>query len=120
MFSGNCPFFDNKNDLQLMVFVKRGKRPSRPPRNLHQARGLNDSMWRIIEACWDTIPHRRPKASQITEYLRTLPGQPADLRPLDDFDISFPSQVLHTQLNNPFSTLTTSIGGSGQDEGIRN
>jgi len=109
MLSGNCPFFDIKNDFQFMALVKQGRRPSQPSHSLHQTRGLNDDMWHLMEACWITEPQRRLSASQITERMRALPNRPVDERPPDNFDVSFPSQVLCTQLKYPFSTLASTI-----------
>jgi serine/threonine protein kinase len=42
--------------------VKRGKRPPRPTHELSQIRGLNDEIWRIIEAGWNQDPDKRPTA----------------------------------------------------------
>jgi len=110
MFSGMFPFIQMQHDFQVMLAVQSGVRPLRPSTKLSQIRGLTDGMWHIIEACWVQEPSQRPTASRIAEQLRSLPDQPMDERPLDDFNISFPSQVLQRQLNLPFATLTTSIG----------
>jgi hypothetical protein len=109
MFSGKFPFHDIANDFQVMFAVQQGRRPSRPSHDLGRVRGLNDEMWNLIEACWTSEPSERLSASRIVEKLRTLPNRPVDQRPLDNFNISFPSQVLHDQVDHPFSTLATSI-----------
>jgi len=105
MFSGNWPFYDVRNDFQVMMAVQAGKRPLRPSYALSRIRGLNDEIWHLIETCWNQEPSQRPTSDQILEQLKALPDQPADQRPADDFEMSFPSQLLHTELKRPFSTL---------------
>jgi len=109
MFSGTFPFIHMQHDYQVMLAVQSGKRPVRPSDKRSQVRGLTDEVWHIIEACWVQQPSQRLTVSQIADQLRRLPHQPMDKRPFDDFNISFPSQVLQKQLKLPFSTLTTSI-----------
>jgi len=105
MFSGNLPFHDVRHDFQIMMAVQSGKRPLRPSHELSRNRGLNDDIWYLIGACWNQKPSQRPTSDQILELLKALPNQPADQRPADDFEIPFPSQLLHAELNRPFSTL---------------
>jgi serine/threonine protein kinase len=108
MFSGEYPFQDISNDFQVIFAVQRGRRPSQPSTDLSRTRCLNDELWHIIEACWAKEPSERPTASEIAKRLRALPNRPVDRRPLDDWIISFPSQILPKELGHPFSTLTAS------------
>jgi hypothetical protein len=107
MFSDQFPFHEITGDFQVMFAVKRGKRPCRPTHNLSRTRGLNDTIWRIIETCWNQDPNKRYTASQVVESLRNLPDRRDDRRPLNDFDKALPSQVLSTRgrVEHPFSTL---------------
>jgi len=105
MFSGDWPFHDVGNEFQIMFAVQSGKRPLRPSHDLSRIRGLNDEIWHLIEMCWNQEPSQRPTSDQVLKLLKALPDQSADQRPADDFEISFPSQLLHTELDRPFSTL---------------
>jgi hypothetical protein len=111
MFSGSYPFPDITSDFQVMFAVKRGERPFRPTHDLSRARGLNDEVWHIINACWNQEPGKRPTAGMAVEYLRNLPDRPDDYRPLNDFDRALPSQVLSSdRIDHPFSTLKLNHG----------
>lgn len=107
MFFGNLPFHDVK-DHYVTFMVRSGQRPLRPSHDLSQIHGLNDEIWHLIEACWNQEASQRPPTSQIVEQLRALPDRPADQRPVDNFEISFPSRISRTELNRPFSTLVAS------------
>jgi|ERR1700685_4216683 hypothetical protein len=113
MFSGTYPFQDIRSDYQFMVALQRGRRPSRPQHDLCRIRGLNNTIWDLIEDCWRTEPLERPSAGQIVDYLQALPNRTVDQRPHDNFNISLPSQVLREQINHPFSTLAGNIGDFG-------
>jgi hypothetical protein len=109
MFSGMLPLQHMQHEHQVIWAIQNGEKPLRPSDKRSQARGLTNEVWHIIEACWVQEPSQRPTASRIVDQLQSLPHQPMDKRPFDNFNISFPSQVLQSQLNLPFSTLTTSI-----------
>jgi len=110
MFSDHRPFSDISVDFQVLFAVKQGRRPSRPTHKLSCIRGLNDEMWHIIEACWNQDPSERPSTTEVIKYLRELPNQPVDQRPLNDFDATFPSWLLsaYSGANYPFSILAMS------------
>jgi len=91
-----------------MIAVQKGRRPSRPSHNLSRWRSLNDDIWRLLEACWTPEPSERPSANCIVEQLLAMPDRPVDQRPLDNFNISFPSQVLSNQADHPFFALAAS------------
>ena len=61
-------------------------------------------MWQLVEACWALDPIKRPTAKQVTEQFCTLPNPSVDERPVDDFSINFPSQMLS---KHPFYALST-------------
>jgi hypothetical protein len=86
--------------------VERGERPFRPTHDLSRDRGLNDTVWKIINACWDQEPEKRYSASRVVLSLRDWLDRPDDYRPLNDFDRALPSQVLSSdRIDHPFSTL---------------
>jgi hypothetical protein len=107
MFSGELPFFENPYDVQVILGVMRGKRPTRPSGNLSRTRGFSDEAWNLVEACWAQEPTQRPTADQVVGRLRALPNWQDDQRPLDDFTINFPSQVIYNHTEHPFSVLAT-------------
>lgn len=86
-----------------MRSVLGGKRPLRPSDPRSSIRGLNDSIWHLIERCWAQEWRDRPPADQIVEHLCHLPYRPADRRPVDRFD--FPSGFWGNQAKHPFSVL---------------
>jgi hypothetical protein len=107
MFSGEYPFRD-LNDFKFPPALMQGKRPSRPSHGLSVTRGLTDDVWHLIEACWSQYPDDRPTAVQIVKTLYDLPNRAVDLRPLDDFNITFTSKMWYKQEHHPFSALTPS------------
>jgi len=80
IFSGNLPFYDVKNEFQVILAMTKGIRPSRPSHERCWIRGLNNEIWALIEDCWTGEPSERPFASQIVERLKALPNRPIDQR----------------------------------------
>jgi hypothetical protein len=117
MFSGTYPFYDIKANLLVMRAVAQGRRPCRPSHDLSQVRGLNAEIWDLINTCWTTEPSERPSSGQIVEQLRALPDRPVDRRPVDNFNLSFSSQVLQNQVNHPFSALAGCIEDTDKTQG---
>jgi hypothetical protein len=91
-----------------MNAVTKNKRPCRPSSDLSRLRGLDDEIWHLIEACWSPEPSERLSASQTVQLLYALPGQLDDPRPIDKFNISLHSQVLH-EVDHPFAILAAGI-----------
>ena len=106
MFSGEVPFFENPYNIQVILGVLQGKRPTRPSHDLSRTRGFSDEAWDLVEACWAQDPTLRPMAEQVVERLRGFPNWQDDQRPHDVFRINFPSQVLSNHTEHPFSSLT--------------
>ncbi|KAJ7100527.1 kinase-like domain-containing protein [Mycena epipterygia] len=104
MFTGNHPFHDIKMDFMVYLAVQKGERPSRPPHDFYPTRGLNDDIWHMIQICWASEPSERPHAGDVVEKLRSL-VQSLDERQLDNFNVSFSSEILHNSVGSPFSTL---------------
>ena len=111
MFSETYPFDDITNDFKFILAIQQGKRPAPPSHHLSRVRGWSDEILHLIEACWTEKPSERVSVGHIVETLRALPDRPADNRPFDTFDISFPSQVSQS---HPFSMLVTSTGATAE------
>ncbi|KAL0059507.1 Homeobox protein tos8 [Marasmius tenuissimus] len=62
VFAGNPPFSDRKMDLQIILAVLNGMRPSRPAE-------CTDQLWMIIERCWSEESGSRLIASQVVALL---------------------------------------------------
>ena len=63
-FTGRPPFATNR---QLALYdLMSGKRPGRPEMLSH------DGLWKLVEACWDRDPWRRPATLELLEALRVL------------------------------------------------
>lgn len=106
MFSGEVPFYEDKNDIRVILSVMQGKRPRPPSHDSSKTRGLSDVVWQLIETCWGRDPIKRLTATQIIERLSALPNLPVDERPVNDFDdINLPSQMLCNHAEHPFSAL---------------
>ncbi|KIM83936.1 hypothetical protein PILCRDRAFT_68714 [Piloderma croceum F 1598] len=105
MFSGQLPFHDIKNDYRVMAAVTKGVRPSRPSHDLGRIRGLDDTIWNIIECCWSQEPNDRLSTHQIVESLCLSHHFADDQRPFDEFDVSFLARTPHSHAGHPFASL---------------
>jgi hypothetical protein len=79
----------------VILLVVNGKRPTCPSDNRSIARGLEDTIWKLIESCWAQQPTERPTAGQIVEQVQALPNEVVDRRPIDKFHSPFPSATIH-------------------------
>ncbi|KAF7984219.1 hypothetical protein HWV62_16018 [Athelia sp. TMB] len=89
---------------ELIIAVGSGKRPERPVSHCAQSRGLTDLVWDIIVKCWQQQPEERISAAQAVHQLRALPDRPVDTRPLDNYNMPPPSQMMY-KAQHPFSIL---------------
>lgn len=95
-------------DTTVVLRVCEGKRPTRPPYDLH---ALGDGVWGLIEACWAAQPEERPSTSQIVDRLCVLSEHTVDRGQLPDgFDYSFPSRMLYAQAEHTLSVLSAALG----------
>ncbi|KDQ12659.1 hypothetical protein BOTBODRAFT_634144, partial [Botryobasidium botryosum FD-172 SS1] len=66
----NLPPFANTPDILLLpLIVDRKQRPPRPADSLSAGRGLNDSIWALVEECWTHDPDQRPAAALVSSQL---------------------------------------------------
>jgi hypothetical protein len=107
MFSGNVPFYEEANDIRVVFKVMQGKRPYAPSHELSRKRGWSDAIWQLVEDCWAFDPTQRPTAKQVTEQFGTLPNPSTDERPVDEFSVNFPAQMLSNHAEHPLYALST-------------
>src|SRR6266436_1000235 len=81
IFSGKLPFHEISNEYRVIFEVVNGKRPTCPSDNRSIARGLEDTIWKLVESCWAQQPMERPIAGQIVEQVQALPNEVVDRRP---------------------------------------
>ncbi|KAJ7163710.1 kinase-like domain-containing protein [Mycena filopes] len=64
ILTGKPPYFDIPRDMNVIFLVLQGARPERP-----EIIPAPDSLWTLLEKCWETEPEDRPTASQIIQDL---------------------------------------------------
>lgn len=114
MLSGQIPFHNITQEMQVLRRVLQGIRPTRPLYNISRDRGLTDDFWNLIQTCWAQDPAERPTATEVVRQLRSLPDRPQDTRSFDDLHISTPSQMVYKKANHPFSSL----GPNDEDDDV--
>jgi hypothetical protein len=65
--SGTIPFAELPNDMAVMFAVIEGKRPSRPMSCTGTT--VLDSLWELLNNCWEAKAEMRPKVLQIVKQL---------------------------------------------------
>ena len=63
IFTGAIPF-NNYVTIAAMLAVAKGERPPRP---MHPT--FTDTLWTLMQRCWDHTPHLRPEISEALEVL---------------------------------------------------
>jgi serine/threonine protein kinase len=68
LLTNNQPFacYNASLDWQIVPLIQQGKRPIYTSQVQRQ---ISADMWRLMEACWNTLPKNRPSAQQIVERL---------------------------------------------------
>ncbi|THU80533.1 kinase-like protein [Dendrothele bispora CBS 962.96] len=95
IFTGLLPFHELK-DSAVILKVIRGQRPNRPDNTVH--RQLSNSMWTIIQQCWNQEPDNRPEANVLPS--RVALANEKVIKPADDWDMSLPTE-LWSSLRHP-------------------
>ncbi|KAJ7697963.1 kinase-like domain-containing protein [Mycena olivaceomarginata] len=67
ILTGKVPFHESKNDMKIILDVISGKRPSRPL--LCTGTVALDSLWNLLQKCWDGEAKNRLTAPQIVAQL---------------------------------------------------
>ncbi|KAG6809030.1 hypothetical protein H0H92_001884 [Tricholoma furcatifolium] len=80
IFTGEMPYAHITRDATIIYKVLSGERPQRPPdaSPSWSVWGLKESIWKLMETCWDSDPAQRPNASVIIESIQAT--LPKDLR----------------------------------------
>ncbi|KAF9228878.1 kinase-like protein [Gyrodon lividus] len=67
VLSGEVPYADLKRDVQVLLALSQGVKPSRP-----QTPWLNDRFWDFIQRCWLTEEHgaKRPSAEEALSFIQ--------------------------------------------------
>ena len=60
--------FREYTDSDMLTEIQNGKRPQKPANAT--SLGITDSIWMLLEQCWDWEPERRPDASHVLSVLR--------------------------------------------------
>lgn len=67
LFTGNVPFPELK-DTAMLCRIMAGKRPPRPEGG--RGLGLSDSIWKVVEMCWQEERDKRPTIEFVLKRLR--------------------------------------------------
>lgn len=63
IFFNTIPFHES-NEFQTIRFIINGERPSQL-----QSPEMGDNTWHLIQSCWESVPSKRPKMTEIVEAL---------------------------------------------------
>ena len=56
IYTNSVPFAGYLNDIQIVMAITQGTRPSRPPELVE----MHEDLWTLVTRCWKTEPHTRP------------------------------------------------------------
>ncbi|KAJ7719294.1 kinase-like domain-containing protein [Mycena metata] len=79
------PFHEISNDMNVMLKVRDGKRPSRPF-SWAGTPSVLDELWQLLQDCWNGTSELRPKANEIVERLISPPLQARTSQDTSDWD----------------------------------
>ncbi|KAJ7041078.1 kinase-like domain-containing protein, partial [Mycena alexandri] len=95
----HVPFHEEKSDIAAILQVLDGGRPSRPA----SCTGTPqlDSLWDLLQHCWEDKPEMRPTASQIIEQLVGPLIQATTTSSTTDWDEKFTSRFRRSSQARP-------------------
>ncbi|KAJ7041068.1 hypothetical protein C8F04DRAFT_188278 [Mycena alexandri] len=95
----HVPFHEEKSDIAAILQVLNGGRPSR----LASCMGTPqlDSLWDLLQRCWEDKPEMRPTASQIVEQLVGPLIQATTTSSATDWDEKFTSKFRRSSQARP-------------------
>ncbi|TDL16987.1 kinase-like protein, partial [Rickenella mellea] len=67
------PFSEIRTDFAVLAAIMNGETPRRPSVDLAH-RGLDDSLWAVIEKCWHRDPNLRPTSKHLVQYFNLRRG----------------------------------------------
>ncbi|KIK79811.1 hypothetical protein PAXRUDRAFT_160273 [Paxillus rubicundulus Ve08.2h10] len=67
VYTGEVPYVNLQRDVQVLLALSRGVKPSRPATSW-----MNDRIWNFIQRCWLTEGHdaRRPSAEEALNFIQ--------------------------------------------------
>lgn len=94
IFTGNIPFVEIVRDSTVMLKIRSGVRPSRPPdSNISWDEwGLTSDIWTLIEDCWKHDPSTRPFVVETLTRLSKNLTQDSDTRPIGGEENTSPAR----------------------------
>ncbi|TDL21795.1 kinase-like protein [Rickenella mellea] len=69
LMTGKPPFSEIRIDGAVMMAIAKGQIPQRPLENAIE-RGLDDTLWDLMQQCWNFDPALRPRIAQVAEYFQ--------------------------------------------------
>ncbi|KAF7333365.1 Protein kinase domain-containing protein [Mycena venus] len=84
ILTGKIPFHELSNDMKVMWEVAAGKRPAQPPS--YSGTIALDSLWELLQSCWNGQAQMRPNASQIVHRLMGSPISATTTSSTTDWD----------------------------------
>ncbi|KAJ7796785.1 kinase-like domain-containing protein [Mycena leptocephala] len=104
IMSGTIPFPELPNDMAVMFAVIEGKQPLRPMSCTGTT--VLDSLWELLNSCWEGKAEMRPTAPQIVEWMEG-PSIQAKTMSSTDWDDRFTSRFRRSlQTTNRRLSLT--------------
>ncbi|KAF7313656.1 TKL/TKL-ccin protein kinase [Mycena chlorophos] len=71
LFTHLQPFNEIKHTTEVVIRSSQGKQPTRPTDPPVLARGLDDSLWVLLQQCWANPPSERPTIGQVLAALQS-------------------------------------------------
>ena len=67
--TNSIPFADKRATAIVLMLVLKGEHPARPRDAEVVERGLDDSLWGLLESCWAFNPDDRPSMDEVLAEL---------------------------------------------------
>ncbi|TFK55297.1 hypothetical protein OE88DRAFT_1030281 [Heliocybe sulcata] len=74
LMTGQRPFHYISRDMEAVLHIIQGALPHRPDSGV-----IQDGLWDLMIACWQSEPGRRPPMSDVSAYMRRLDEDPHSL-----------------------------------------
>lgn len=71
LLSGNVPYSEIGQDFSVLLVIDKGELPNRP-RTGATLDGLSDSVWVLLQLCWQIEPKSRPPISAVKVALQKI------------------------------------------------
>jgi hypothetical protein len=107
ILTGMVPFYELRNDMAVMFKVADGKRPSRPISC--SGTTVLDSLWELLQKCWDGKSEMRSTAPQIVEWLMGSSIRATTTSSTADWDDTFTSKFRRSLQAQPLLPSVTQI-----------